>query len=311
MRPGDANVAASLSEQLAHFALEVHELPGIADLAVKAVLIEQILESIRRVRYVSVIRTRPISPLRVAPDSDLFDPLKGAVHFERLGDIEEAFWMVFLFVHFGRNKNTGWRLARDIYGRLGGAQQWSWTLVSANPVDFRDWLNDHRATLSEGDGVARRFGNHRKYQSLDARSPTGTGAAVETYVNWVRAGDGHRELFSRAQRECDEEPRLAFDYLYQSMNAVASFGRTARFDYLTMVGKLQLANIEPGSTYMDGATGPLDGGRLLFGNDRMRRREVDSLLVQLDRYLDVGMQVLEDSLCNWQKNPNEFRPFRG
>ena len=62
---------------------------------------------------------------------------------------------------------------------------------------------------------------------------------------------------------------------------------------------------------MEGATGPLDGGRLLFGNDHMRRREVDDLLVHLDRYLDVGMQVLEDSLCNWQKNPNEFKPFRG
>ena len=125
MRPGDANTAAYLSEQLDHFALEVRELPGIADLAAKVVLIEQMLESIRRVRYVSVIRTRPINPLRVAPNSELFDPLKGAVHFERLGDIEEAYWMVFLFVHFGRNKNTGWRLARDVYGKLGGAQQWS------------------------------------------------------------------------------------------------------------------------------------------------------------------------------------------
>ena len=50
---------------------------------------------------------------------------------------------------------------------------------------------------------------------------------------------------------------------------------------LTMVGKLQLANIEPGSTYMNGATGPLDGGRLLFGNDHMPLREVDTLLWSL------------------------------
>ena len=59
--------------------------------------------------------------------------------------------MVFLFVHFGRNKSTGWRLARDIYGGLGGALQWSWALVSANPVNFRDWLNDHQAILRGGD----------------------------------------------------------------------------------------------------------------------------------------------------------------
>ena len=288
MRPGDANKATTLSEQLDHFSLEFRELPGITDPAVKAVLIEQILESIRRVRYVSVIRARHISPLRVAPRSDLFDPLKGAIHFERLGDIEEAFWMVFLFVHFGKNKNTGWRLARDVYGRLGEEQHWNWGAVSANPIVFRDWLNNHQQTLSGADGVARRFGNHRKYQSLDAHSPTGTGAAVETYVNWVRDGGGHRELFLRAQRECGQEPRLGFDYLYRSMNSVASFGRTARFDYLTMVGKLQLANIDPGSTYMDSATGPLDGGRLLFGNDQMRRREVDDLLVHLDHYLNVA-----------------------
>ena len=311
VRPGDASAAVTLSEQLDHFSLEFRELPGIADPAIKAVFIEQILESIRRVRYVSVIRTRHISPLRVAPDSELFHPLKGAIHFQRHGEIEAAFWMLFLFVHFGKNKGTGWRLARDVYGRLDEAQQWSWAAVSANPKGFRRWLNDHQDILSGGDGIPRRFGNHRKYQSLDAYAPTGTGAAIETYVNWVQNGGGHKERFLRAQRHCNHEPRLAFDYLYHSMNAVSSFGRTARFDYLTMVGKLKLANIEPGSTYMDGATGPLNGGRLLLDDNHMPPRDVDDILVQLDRYLNVGMQVLEDSLCNWQKSPSAFTPFRG
>ena len=311
MRPGDVSLAANLSEQLDHFSQKFHELPGVANPAAKIVLIEQMLESIRRVRYVSVIRKRHISPLRVAPDSDLFDPLKGAIHFERLGDVEEAFWMVFLFVHFGKNNTTGWRLARDIYGRLGGALQWTWPLVSANPVEFRNWLNEHQEILRGADGVARRFGNHRKYQSLDAHSTTGTGAAVETYVNWVQNCGSHRELFSWVERRYEKKPRLGFEFLYRSMNAVASFGRMARFDYLTMVGKLRLANIEPGFTYMDGATGPLVGARLLVGNNHMRRRELDDLLVRLDQHLNVGMQVLEDSLCNWQKSPSEFRPFRG
>jgi len=27
--------------------------------------------------------------------------------------------------------------------------------------------------------------------------------------------------------------------------------------------------------------------------------------------LNVGMQVLEDSLCNWQKSPRQFVHFRG
>jgi hypothetical protein len=34
-------------------------------------------------------------------------------------------------------------------------------------------------------GVPGGFGNHRKYESLDADSPRGTGAVVESYVGWV------------------------------------------------------------------------------------------------------------------------------
>jgi hypothetical protein len=94
------------------------------------------------------------------------------------------------------------------------------------------------------------------------------------------------------------------------MDAVASFGRTARFDYLTMVGKLGLAQIEPGSTYMQGSTGPLQGARLLFG-EAASAAALDAWLVELDGVLDVGMQVLEDALCNWQKSPEKFIPFRG
>ena len=40
-------------------------------------------------------------------------------------------------------------------------------------------------------------------------------------------------------------------------------------------------------------------------------KEIDAWLVQLEAQLGVGMQVLEDSLCNWQKSPAEFRRFRG
>ncbi len=97
------------------------------------------------------------------------------------------------------------------------------------------------------------------------------------------------------------------------MGAVISFGRTARFDYLCMLGKLGLAAIEPGSTYMDGATGPFDGAKLLFGNEAkgMTRRELDALLIDLGAALNVGMQVIEDALCNWQKSPGKFKAFRG
>jgi hypothetical protein len=114
--------------------------------------------------------------------------------------------------------------------------------------------------------------------------------------------------------QADGDSRKAFDALYRSMASVASFGRLARFDYLAMVGKLGLASIEPGSTYMKNSTGPIDGARLLFGRNKsasLTATDLDAWLVELEAELHVGMQVLEDALCNWQKSPGEFIPFRG
>ena len=95
------------------------------------------------------------------------------------------------------------------------------------------------------------------------------------------------------------------------MEVVASFGRVARFDYLTMIGKLGIADISPGSTYLSGSTGPLLGARLLFGNSTLSHSVLNSYLNDLGMHINVGMQVLEDALCNWQKSPDVFKPFRG
>jgi hypothetical protein len=105
--------------------------------------------------------------------------------------------------------------------------------------------------------------------------------------------------------------------LYNSMQAVASFGRTARFDYLTLIGKIGLVHIEPGSTFMRGATGPRTGAKLLFGGDKnapFTIAQLETLVEDLEEALSVGpygMQIMEDALCNWQKSPNKFIPFRG
>lgn len=308
MRPRDRDLAQRLSAGLCSFDRTVRPLPGIRDSVNREVFIEQLLESIHRVRFVAVLRTRRLCNLRTDPNSGLFDPLKAAILQERRGNIEEAFWMVFLFVHFGKHVRAGWRYAREVYGRLGDGARWDWASVSADPPGFRAWLDLHKGDL-EREGVPRGFGNHRKYESLDAYSPNGTGATVESYVGWVSPPRTHQQLVEGACQEAGN-PRAAFDDLYRSMGIVARFGRTARFDYLTMVGKLGLARIEAPSTYMQGSTGPACGARLLFGG-KGSVVDLDRWLVELDVELRVGMQVLEDSLCNWQKSPTKLKRFRG
>jgi alpha-glutamyl/putrescinyl thymine pyrophosphorylase-like protein len=309
VRPRDREVARQLEVGLRSFHEQQRPLPGIQLPARRRALLEQLLESIHRVQYVSVIQTRELSERRANPNDNMFDPLMAAIIQERRGNVDEAFWLVFLFVHFGKHHRAGWRYAREVYGRLGGLARWDWVSTSVDPAGFRDWLDAHQDELMPA-GVPRGFGNHRKYQSLDARSATGTGAAVETYVRWVNPPRTHQELMAQAVQRAGGDRREAFDDLYRSMEVVRSFGRMARFDYLTMVGKLGLAPIEPGSTYMQGSTGPFKGGRLLFGG-RRSPAQLDTWLVELDARLHVGMQVLEDAICNWQKSPEAFRPFRG
>lgn len=38
---------------------------------------------------------------------------------------------------------------------------------------------------------------------------------------------------------------------------------------------------------------------------------LEDWILDLDGVLGVGMQVMEDSLCNWQKSPTRFIHFRG
>ena len=311
MRPRDRQRAQQLEDGLLAFHRERFPLPGIQDASIRGCLLEQIMESIHRVRYVAAIRGRDICDARRDPSSELFDPLKAAILFQRDGRLEEAFWMVFLFVHFGRNSRGGWRYAREVYGRLGGNGRWDWAFTSTDPTGFRNWLDANQNQLKRA-GVAGGFGNHRKYESLDARGPNGTGQVIETYVRWVNPPRTHAVMFEQAIRDAGGDPMQAFDRLYRSMENIARFGRTAKFDYLCMISKLELVAIEPGSAYLSDSTGPLKGARLLFGGQpAIRPRDADDRLVELDGVLQVGMQVLEDSLCNWQKSPTAFIQFRG
>ena len=311
MRPKDRGLAQQIATALGAHDQRVRKLSGIRTELNRDVFIEQIVESFRRVKYVQLMGTRELSSRCAEPRDELFDPLKAAILAQRKGAIEEAFWLVLLFVHFGKHRRTGWRYAREVYGRRGNPIRWDWSHTSSDPSGFRDWLDANHDDLQRLPGG---FGNHRKYESLSARSDNGTGAVVESYVRWVNPPRTHIDVVEQAVHEADGNRREAFDVLYRSMNEIARFGRTARFDYLCMIWKLGLASIEPGSTYLHGATGPLAGARLLFTGDEIASigpTDLDAWLIALDSDLDVGMQVLEDALCNWQKSPREFVPFRG
>lgn len=311
MRKNYIAAAAKIKNSLENYESQFGKLPGVSSDDARDTLINQIIDSQRRNNYIELLRTRQLDPESANPHTPAFHPLKAAILQQRSGDLDEAIWMVFLYTHFGMHKVGGWRYAREVYGRLGSTPIWTWTAISTDVTGFRFWLHDNQQELKSKPGM-QGFGNHRKYESLDAWSDSGTGAVIQSYVNWVLASGGHEVLFVKNLSNLNSDD--AFDTLYKSMQAVHRFGRTARFDFLSTLEKLHLAPIHPPHSYIVGATGPLRGSRLLFTGDPYAGgtgKELQSKLAALSQATGITPDVVEDAICNWQKSPTKFISFQG
>ncbi|NCT69708.1 MAG: hypothetical protein GXC75_02065 [Xanthomonadaceae bacterium] len=286
-------------------------IPGLASALRRRAFLYQLVDSVRRVKFVEAIGSRDISPERANGTSPLFDPVRGALLLRDNGQFEEACWLTFLFVHFGRHPVSGYRYTAEFYSALGKREPWTFDETSKNVPAVRKWLDKNEAHIKRG--THRGFGNHRKYQSLSGTRKNGTGDAIDTYIQWVRAHGDHETLFAIARDQSDGTPEGMFEWLYQSMRSVTTFGRIARFDFLTMLGKLGLADIRPGRPYFDSTTnGPNKGARLAFDReDPLSIAELEKRTTTLGNQLGVGMQEMEDALCNWGKNPTKYVFFKG
>ncbi|WP_326890456.1 hypothetical protein U8P73_09885 [Rhizobium beringeri] len=160
--------------------------------------------------------------------------------------------------------------------------------------------------------VGGKFGNHRKYESLRPDSNRSFERILTSYLKWI-GPHGHRRFFADVVQQNGNDPGILFDVLYKSMD-VATFGRLARFDYLSLIGRYGVAPIEASSAYLRTATGPVAGVRFLFLGSRTNKssdHQLQSWLDDIDKDLQVGMTVMEDALCNWQKSPLAFIHYKG
>jgi hypothetical protein len=311
MRINDkASKTQALNKALTAYEANEGNLLGIRLLGSREAWLAQIVSSIRRIEYVSTILSREIAADRSNPHSLIFDPIKSAALLGRIGKLDEAVWMTFIATNFGKHVTDGWKLAANVIGSFGVGTVWTAENYSAAPNGFDSMLLQNAEALRDR-FVSGMYSNHRRYQS---KKPEDISRAFTTFYNWQFSNGGFRQLLVSMHKRYGQEPTGVFDALYNSLESVHGLGRLGKFDFLTMLGKLQLAPIEPGSAYLTGATGPLAGARLLFAGDRLDRvpaNELEDRIRRLDQYLNVGMQVIEDSLCNWQKAPDRYVYFRG
>ena len=296
-----------IERNLGEFEKHIRPLPGIVGAIERNVLINQLIDSERRNRHFEHMLNRQASAQTADPHVDNFDPIRAAIYHRREGNFDEAIWLVFQFIHFGKHPITGWRYVKEVYGRLDRYPLWSWEEISSNTPEFRLWLGENQVELRRRD-QPRGFGNHRKYASLSHESARGTASVFESYVEWVMGHGSHAGLFNAYSGGSVHDQ---FEALYRAMDVVMDFGRIAKFDYLMTLSRLQFLPIAPGHTYLKDATGPLFGARLLvegFGSVA-KARELEKIFVDFADIVGVTPDVIEDAICNWQKSPAKFKPF--
>lgn len=295
---------AQIGAGLVSFSQNDTLLRGAVDSLSRLTLAKQMIASLRRLDFTKALLSRDVHPNRADPNSPMFDAERAAIFHSRNGNVDEAIWLIFLSIHFGKHSKHGWTMLQDVYSG-SGREHWTWQRVSAQPMAFAEWMGENR------DRIGGAFGNHRKYETLDPNSKSSTTLVISSFVN--ACAPSPSSYFNLLTRSVGNDPKKIFDAAYHSLT-ITRFGRLAKFDFLCLLGRMGLAPLQPGSAYLKGATGPLKGARLLIDGNSSSATSAEALdlvLQRLDQILNVGMQVMEDSLCNWQKSPQKFIHFRG
>lgn len=299
-----------LSQGLRDYQQVCGELIGLRPNGTEDTLIRQMISSLRRTEYIFFLDRRTHSARRCSPYDAMFDPLIAAHILRNEGRLDESVWPLFLATQFGKHAVDGWKLCANVFGSFGRGPTWTKEEYAARPLEFEAMLDANLANLALPE-VAGRYSNHRQYVS---RHPDNISKTFREAYAWLFQFGSFADHVRDVHRRRGQEPTGAFDELYHSMKTIHSYGRLGAFDFLTMIGKFELAPILPGSTYLVGATGPLRGARLLLYGATdfpITARDLQVQFDRLDDFLNIGKQPLEDSVCNWQKNPQRFVNFRG
>ena len=310
MHPRYRDLGDELRRKLRAYELKNGELPGLRSPGALGAIVHQMVDSQRKIDRIKRAASRVPHEERARPQSDLFDPEFASVHHLLNGNLDEAWWLAFLSVHFGRHGTDNWDLCALIYGGLGPDPFWTWQKFSEDPAAFRPWLE---SAVKSRNSPMPRFGNHRKYESIVSETK-GLAAVLESYGKMVTAFGDHLSWIQDAKERASDNPRLTFRELYNDCSQILRFGRLAKFDFLTLAEKTGLAEIEADALYLSEATGPKRGAKLLFHGNRnasVSNSQLESEAQALGAALGLGMQAMEDSICNWQKSPTKINSFRG
>ena len=127
------------------------------------------------------------------------------------------------------------------------------------------------------------------------------------------------EYFVKNINQYSFEDGIDFHSIYKAAQKIPNFGRLAAFDFASSLVKCDFDVAEPESMYAENSTGPLNAIGLLLRltngdpSQKAKLQLCSDLMDWFQKNSNIFMvgQVLEDAVCNWQKNPSTHIWYKG
>lgn len=261
------------------------------------ILARQTNDSIRRIDVYKSYKKRALQAV-----NKKLDFLHTSIPFvlAQRSDLDEInkVWVLYLATYFGKSNKSKWELFnRATFDNSGSI------LLFENIQKDLDKYFKYLSSFNFFDG--RTYSNHRKFT---AKRLTGEKGVFESMEYFVKNIDQY-----------SVKNKMDFHSMYELAQKIPNFGRLAAFDFSSSLVKCGLDIEEPKSMYAEHSTGPLDALGLLLkltNNDSSYKSKIKlsfdlmKWFIENTRIFMTG-QVLEDAICNWQKNISTYVRYSG
>ena len=261
------------------------------------VLANQTSDSIRRIEIYEAYNKRAIQAVKEKQD---FCHTSNPFVLAQRSDLSlnNRLWIIYVATYFGKSNKSKWTL----FERATFNKKKSILLFDEIKLD----LNKYFKYLSSFDFFENcNYSNHRKFTAKNLLKKNGVFESMEYFTNNI-------DKYSSVEK-------MDFHTMYKLSQKIPNFGRLAGFDFSSSLVKCSFNIEEPKSMYAEHSTGPLDaiGLILKLTNNSASATSRKKLCTDLMQWFldnsDIFMigQVLEDSICNWQKNTVNYIKYSG
>lgn len=207
-------------------------------------------------------------------------------------------WILYLATYFGKSNQSGWKL----FNRATFDTNEAIMLFQVIQKDLDKYFR-YLASFDFFDGCS--YSNHRKFTVKRLTGEKGVFESMEYFVKNIN--------------QYSFEHRIDFHSIYKMAQKIPNFGRLAAFDFASSLVKCGFHVGEPESMYGENSTGPLNAVGLLLrltngdSSQKGKLQLCSDLMEWFQKNSNIFMvgQVLEDAVCNWQKNPSKYIWYKG